>query len=126
MIGYTTEADLVAYGAARGVTITLADAAIYLTKAYDWLVSQRLTFDPLLPPDEIVQAQLAAGLIYAEGGDPLAPLGPRVTQEQVVGAVSVSYSDSGPLVPLYPFLMALIAPYKASGAGSASFGVQRG
>ena len=112
---YATDAELVAYAAARGVTILLADAPVLLTKAQDWLTAQRLTVpDPV--PDDLKQAELAAALIYHEGGDPLQAISPRVTQESV-GPVSVSYSDRGPLVTLYPLLLALIAPYR-SGSGN--------
>jgi len=112
---YNTAQDLVDYAAARGVTVLLADAPVLLQKAQDWLTAQRLTIpDPV--PDDLVQAEAAAATIYAEGGDPLAALAPRVTQE-TVGPVSVSYSDRGPLVTLYPLLQALIAPYR-SAAGS--------
>ena len=113
---YATDQELVDYAAARGVTILLADVPVLLTKAQDWLTSQRLTVpDPV--PDDLKQAQLAAGLIYAEGGDPLAVIGPRVTGE-TVGPVSITYSDSGPLRNLYPLLLSLIAPYRSAGGGS--------
>ena len=112
---YNTAQDLVDYAAARGVTIDLADAPVLLQKAQDWLAAQRLTIpDPV--PDDLVQAEAAAALIYAEGGDPLQAIRPRVTQESV-GPVSVSYASTGPLVTLYPLLLALIAPYR-KGSGN--------
>lgn len=116
MTNFATDAELVAYAAARGVTILLADAPVLLQKAQDWLTAQRLTVpDPV--PDELVQAELAAALIYAEGGDPLEAIKPRVTQESV-GPVSVSYAATGPLVTLYPLLQALIAPYRKGSANT--------
>lgn len=91
---YATEAELIAYAAARGVTITALEAPILLTKAGDWLQVQPITVpDPV--PDQIKQAQMVCAMIYHAGGDPLAAITPRVTQETVFGAVSVSYSDSG-------------------------------
>lgn len=111
---YATDSELVAYAAARGVTIDIADAPVLLTKAQDWLTAQRLTVpDPV--PDNLKEAEMAAALIYQQGGDPLSAIGPRVTQESV-GPVSVSYSDRGPLRTLYPLLESLIAPYRTGGA----------
>lgn len=122
---YATEAELIAYAAARGVTIAALEAPILLTKAGDWLQVQPITVpDPV--PDQIKQAQMVCAMIYHAGGDPLAAITPRVTQETVFGAVSVSYSDSGPSAPLYPQLAALIRPYLTAGSmGWANFRVQR-
>lgn len=120
---YNTAQDLVDYAAARGATIALADAPVLLQKAQDWLTAQSLTIpDPV--PDALVQAEAAAALVYHEGGDPLAALSPRVTQE-TVGPVSVSYSDRGPLVTLYPLLLSLIAPYRSGGFGGSNFALTR-
>ena len=122
---YATDAELIAYAAARGVTITALEAPILLTKAGDWLQVQPITVpDPV--PDQIKQAQMVCAMIYHAGGDPLAAITPRVTQETVFGAVSVSYSDSGPSAPLYPQLAALIRPYLTAGSmGGANFRVAR-
>ena len=122
---YATDAELIAYAAARGVTITALEAPVLLTKAGDWLQVQPITVpDPV--PDQIKQAQMVCAMIYHAGGDPLAAITPRVTQETVFGAVSVSYSDSGPSAPLYPQLAALIRPYLTAGSmGGANFRVQR-
>ena len=122
---YATEAELIAYAAARGVTIAALEAPILLTKAGDWLQVQPITVpDPV--PDQIKQAQMVCAMIYHAGGDPLAAITPRVTQETVFGAVSVSYSDSGPSTPLYPQLAALIRPYLTAGSmGGANFRVSR-
>ena len=122
---YATDAELIAYAAARGVTITALEAPVLLTKAGDWLQVQPITVpDPV--PDQIKQAQMVCAMIYHAGGDPLAAITPRVTQETVFGAVSVSYSDSGPSTPLYPQLAALIRPYLTAGnMGGANFRVQR-
>lgn len=122
---YATDAELIAYAAARGVTVTVLEAPILLTKAGDWLQVQPITVpDPV--PDQIKQAQMVCAMIYHAGGDPLAAITPRVTQETVFGAVSVSYSDSGPSTPLYPQLAALIRPYLTTGSmGGANFRVSR-
>ena len=124
-VTYATDAELIAYAAARGVTITALEAPILLTKAGDWLQVQPITVpDPV--PDQIKQAQMVCAMIYHAGGDPLAAITPRVTQETVFGAVSVSYSDSGPSAPLYPQLAALIRPYLTAGSmGGANFRVCR-
>ena len=144
MIGYATTSDLSAYADARGVTLT-QDESVTLTRALDWLELQNFAgrkTDPLQPlewprtgvpgvdpatvPDKIKTAQLVCALIYDAGGDPLAAITPRVTQETVFGAVSVSYSDSGPSTPLYPQLAALLKPYMTAGQmGPANFLVQR-
>ena len=122
---YATDAELIAYAAARGVTITALEAPILLTKAADWLQIQPITV-PYPVPDQIKQAQMVCAMIYHAGGDPLAAITPRVTQETVFGAVSVSYSDSGPSAPLYPQLAALIRPYLTAGSmGGANFRVAR-
>lgn len=125
MIGYVDTGELIAYAAARGVTITAIEEPILLTKAFDWLQIQPITVpDPV--PDQIKQAQMVCAMIYHAGGDPLAAITPRVTQETVFGAVSVSYSDSGPSTPLYPQLAALIRPYLTAGQmGQANVMVQR-
>ena len=122
---YATDAELIAYAAARGVTIAALEAPILLTKAGDWLQIQPITVpDPV--PDQIKQAQMVCAMIYHAGGDPLAAITPRVTQETVFGAVSVSYSDSGPSTPLYPQLAALIRPYLTAGSmGGSNFRVSR-
>lgn len=125
MIGYIDTGELIAYAAARGVTITAIEEPILLTKAFDWLQIQPITVpDPV--PDQIKQAQMVCAMIYHAGGDPLAAITPRVTQETVFGAVSVSYSDSGPSTPLYPQLAALLRPYLTAGQmGQANFEVKR-
>lgn len=125
MIGYVDTGELIAYAAARGVVISVDQEPILLTKALDWLQIQPITVpDPV--PDQIKQAQMVCAMIYHAGGDPLAAITPRVTQETVFGAVSVSYSDSGPSTPLYPQLAALLRPYLTAGQmGQANFEVKR-
>jgi len=138
MIGYNTEAELTAYAAARGIALT-GNESVLLTRALDWLELQPFSgtkTDPgqalefprngdTVVPQRIKTAQLVAAIIYDGGGDPLAAIGPRVTQETVFGAVSVSYSDSGPLSTFYPQLTALLRPYLGGGGGS-FFEVRRG
>lgn len=121
---YATSSELEAYASARGLEIA-GDPDVLLTKALDWLQIQPITVpDPV--PDQIKQAQMVCAMIYHAGGDPLAAITPRVTQETVFGAVSVSYSDSGPSTPLYPQLAALIRPYLTAGTmGGSNFRVAR-
>ena len=125
MIGYIDTGELIAYADARDIFITAQQEPILLTKAFDWLQIQQITVpDPV--PEQIKQAQMVCAMIYHAGGDPLAAITPRVTQETVFGAVSVSYSDSGPSTPLYPQLAALLRPYLTAGQmGQAIFAVQR-
>ena len=125
MIGYIDTYELIDYAEARGVFITVQQESVLLTKAFDWLQIQPITVpDPV--PDQVKQAQMVCAMIYHAGGDPLAAITPRVTQETVFGAVSVSYSDSGPSTPLYPQLIALIRPYLTDGQmGQANFSVKR-
>jgi hypothetical protein len=138
MIGYATEAELTAYAAARGVTLTQPES-VTLTRALDWLELQSFSgkkTDPNQPlefprngettaPTKIKTAQLVCAMIYDAGGDPLQAIGPRVTSETVFGAVSVSYSDTGPLVTLYPQLSALLREF-TGGLGGSQFAVSRG
>ena len=121
---YATDAELIAYAAARGVTITALEAPILLTKALDWLQVQPITV-PDHVPYKIKQAQMVCAMIYHAGGDPLQAITPRVTSETVFGAVAVTYSDSGPASPLYPQLQALLRPY-LGGVGGSFFEVRRG
>ncbi len=137
MIGYNEPEDLIEYALLRGVTITEDQAPVLLTRSLDWLELQkfkgvkyepeqplefpRVPLDyvppepPVVPdiPAKITIAQLVCAMIYQAGGDPLAAITPQVTQETVVGAVSVSYSDKGDGTSkvLYPQLEALLRDY---------------
>lgn len=138
MIGYVTEAELTTYATTRGATLTQPESVL-LTKALDWLELQPFSgskTDGTQPlqfprngdtevPERIKTAQLVCAMIYDAGGDPLAAVGPRVTQETVFGAVSVSYSDSGPLTTYYPQLQALLRGF-LGGVGGNQFRVGRG
>ena len=143
-VGYTSDTELEAYASARGVTMS-GDPDVLLTMALDWLelqpfsgektdVSQSLQWPrkyvPGVADDEIpaniVTAQIVCAMIYDAGGDPLAVIQPRVTQEKV-GEISVSYSDSGPLVTLYPKLSMLLRGLTGGGSSGANqFIVGRG
>ena len=139
IIGYVEEADFTAYATARGITLLRPESET-LTQALDYIElqdysgyktdeNQVLEFprngDTEIPND-IVTAQMVAALLYDKGIDPMAPIGPRVTQETVVGAVSVSYSDSGNQTTQYQQLDKLLAPYIGSGLGANNFAVSRG
>lgn len=137
MIGYNDDDDLTAYAAARGVTL-IADPDVLLTKALDWLELQPFSGEKTDPdqalefprngdtevPAKIKTAQLVAAMIYDAGGDPLAAITPKVTEETVFGAVSVKYAENCSSMTLYPQLSALIAPYLA-GMGGTQFAVSR-
>jgi len=146
IVGYNDTADLTAYAAARGITLT-ATEDVLLTRSLDWLELQPFSgakTDPLQPiewprtgitgvaddvvPDKIKTAQLVCALIYNSGGDPLAAIEPFVTQESVAGAVSVSYSDKGVMSPIYTQLNMLLRDYVGgndSGSGANQFLVAR-
>jgi hypothetical protein len=138
MIGYNETTDLTAYATARGVTLT-GNLSVLLTKALDWLELQPFSGSKTDPdqalefprdgaatvPDKIKTAQLVAAMIYDAGGDPMAPLQPRVLSERVEGAVAVTYSENGPLSTLYPQLTALLRGYLAGGSGANQFAVVR-
>lgn len=128
---YVTEAELTTYATDRGVTLSGA-TDVLLIQAMDWLelqpfrgekadASQDLEFprdDETTVPERIKQAQMAAALVIDDGGELMGAIGPRVTQESVDGAVSVSYSDRGNQTTLYPRLNALLRPYVASSGSS--------
>jgi hypothetical protein len=143
MIGYCTEDDISDYADARGVVLTQPENVL-LTKALDWLELQPFAGTKTDPdqwlefprngsttvPAKIRTAQLVCAMIYDAGGDPLQAIGPRVTNETVFGAVSVSYSDNGPLVTLYPHLTALLSEFlgdvNGGRLGGSQFVVSRG
>lgn len=119
---YVSRADAIAYAAARGVTLadsTATDA--YILKATDYLESladqyqgERYTRDQALCwpragvsiegydwdqdeiPRQLIAAQCALIVEISQGADPFnveAVKGP-ITQESVVGAVSVTYASA--------------------------------
>ena len=138
IIGYNEETDLTAYAAARDITLA-RPVAVTLQLALDYLETRTYKYDKTDPeqplefprngdtvvPAKIKEAQLVAAVIYDGGGDPMGAINPRVTQETVVGAVSVSYSDKGNQTIIYPQLNALLRPYLSSYGGT-QFEVSRG
>ena len=140
LIGYVDTADYEAAAALRGITLTRPSTET-LTLALDYMEVQTYKgekTDPSQPfqwprdgdtevPLNIQAAQMLAANIYDKGGDPLGDVGQRVTQETVVGAVSVSYSDTGNQSTVYRKLNATLAPFLASGGyGSSNFAVSHG
>ena len=140
LIGYADTADYEANAALRGITL-LKPSTETLTLALDYMELQVYKGEKTDPdqflewprdgsteiPIKITAAQMAAALIYDKGGDPLGDVGQRVTQETVVGAVSVSYSDTGNQSTVYRKLNATLAPFLASGGyGSSNFAVSHG
>ncbi len=135
---YASEADLTAYADDRGIILSGLKSELLLN-AMDWLElrpfkgnkadpDQPLEFprnDATIVPAKIKTAQMVAALIYDAGGNPMAAIGPRVTQESVAGAVSVSYSSTGNQSTLYPQLSALLRDFVGN-AGGSSFEVGRG
>lgn len=140
IIGYVESTDFTAYALARGITLLRPESET-LTQALDYIElqdysghktdeNQVLAFPrngETVVPTDIKTAQMVAALLYDSGQDPMAPVGPRVTQETVVGAVSVSYSDSGNQSTQYVQLDKLLAPYlDTAGLGANNFLVSRG
>jgi len=140
VIGYVEEADFLTYCSARGIVLALPEDQT-LTLALDYLELQNWAgekTDPDQPldwprngatevPADIKQAQMEAAIVYDGGGDPMAPVGPKVLSETVFGAVAVTYSDKGGNSgTYYTKLMALIQPYlETSGYGATQFAVKR-
>ena len=136
---YATGEELLDYALLRGIPVTAIEPETLLARAMDYIETRTYKGEKADPdqalqfprngdtavPAPIKSAQIVAALIYDTGGDPLAPINPRVTQETVVGSVSVSYSDKGNQTTLYPHLTALLRPYLSS-VGGTQFSVSRG
>lgn len=136
IIGYVEEADFTVYATARGITL-VRPVSETLTQAIDYIElqdysgvktddAQALQFPrngETVVPNAIKQAQMVAAVLYDSGSDPVADVGPRVTQETVVGAVSVSYSDTGNQSTRYVQLDKILAPYLDSNSYGNQFEV---
>lgn len=138
---YVTEAELTTYATDRGATVS-GDASALLIQAMDYLETRVYVgsktdeaqdlewpragtdYANTVVPQKLKDAQMTLALLYDNDEDPLGTLGPRVTQETVTGAVSVSYSDKGNQSNVYRKVNALLRPLLAGG-GSA-FEVRRG
>jgi hypothetical protein len=113
---YVSEATLVAFALARGVTLT-TDSTELLIKAMDYIdsldyigIKKNYTQTTQWPrydvwidgynfysdqiPQELKNAQCLTAMAIEEGTDPLANLARTVTQE-TIGNLSVSYASSG-------------------------------
>lgn len=109
-MSYATPLELTDYAAARGITLS-GDPQQLLTRSQDYLDAQKLVVpDPV--PDDLVTANIVGAILIDGGADLLAPVGQRVVEETVSGAVSVKYSDNGSQTTAYPQLEALIAQYR--------------
>jgi len=134
---YVTEAELQTYADDRGATINASDSSVLLIQAMDYLETRNYRgsktddtqslewprsgidgLDENTVPQRIKDAQMVLALIYDGGGDPLGQIDPRVIQQSVDGAVSVSFSDKGNQTTLFPKLTALLKDYLASGSGT--------
>ena len=146
---YVTVTELETYATDRGLSIAAADPSVLLIQAVDYIETRSFKgsktdpaqalewprsgvylngaeLDDSVVPEAVKQAQMTAALIYDTGADLLGEVGPRVTQETVVGAVSVSYSDTGNQTTLYPKLTALLRNYLTNAGGGMNFEVRRG
>ena len=130
IIGYVEQTDFETYAAERGLTLLL-DTSVTLTLALDYIEVQSFTGYKTDPdqalefprnglaeiPQGIKNAQMEAALVYDKGEDPQGDLGPRVTGETVVGAVSVTYSDTGTTTQIYRKLNSTLAPFVSNSGG---------
>lgn len=135
-IGYTTDDDFIAFALARGVTVTTPNAAIYLTKAMDYMESkqykgyktddaqvldwprQYVYVDNVLlasdvVPSGIIKAQHVIALSIANGYDPLATVARAVKREKV-DVLEVEYQPNASSAPIVRSINAALADYIAS------------
>ena len=139
LIGYVTTEAYEAALTARGITINVpSDQALLL--ALDYMetqnyIGEKTDPDQLLQwprdgettvPAGIINAQIVAGFVYNEGGDPLGTVGPRVIENTVHGAVTQRFSDSGTSTPIYRKLNAALRPFLSDGGSGMQFEVTRG
>ncbi len=111
-MSYATDAELISYALARGITVTSAEAPILLVKAKDWLDIQPITFDTDDVPQAIKDAQMVGALLIHAGYDLFQPDSDRVVSESISGAVSTTYAEKS---TYFIQLEALIAPYVTVG-----------
>lgn len=148
---YATSAELTAYAAARGITITgtpdvlLLLAMDYLAALEDrWQGSRTLSMQPLAWPrtgvyvrgasiaDDTVPADIVTAQIRLAIEADKMPLMPTIKAQQAgtltsksVGDVSLGYSEgTGNLAPVFTWANALLGPYYAIGGGM-NFDVRR-
>lgn len=146
MIGYTTEAALTAYAAARGVTIKGAPAAL-LTRALDYLESLNyagkrteddqplkwprtgvridgVLLDSESVPPQILAAQHAVALSIDDGFDPLSPV-KRAVKRKKADVVEIEYQEGAAPVDYSRSINAALAGLLSDGGGALSFRVTR-
>ena len=135
-IGYTTDDALIAFALARGVTISAPNAAIYLTKAMDYMESkqykgyktdddqvldwprQYVYVDNVLlasdtVPTGIVKAQHVIALSVANGYDPLATI-ERAVKREKVDVLEVEYQPNASSSPILRSINAALCDYVQS------------
>ena len=122
-MSYATESELIAYAAARDVTILEAAATIVLLKAKDWMDVQPITFDTDEVPEGIKTVQMVAALLINSGVNLFESGSERITSENISGAVSTTFAD---VENYYKQLEALIAPFRTGSAGGNAFDLNRG
>ena len=133
---YVDELQLQAYADARGIALT-GDLSVLLINSMDYIESQsykgyktdetqplewprtgvyvdRRYLDPTVVPADIEKAQMQGAVEISNGGDLNASIQPRVTEETIVGAVSVKYSDKGNQTTIYTKVDTLLSKYKDS------------
>jgi len=132
---YNTEAELVEYATARGLTIS-GDTEQLLIKAMDWLEfqpfigvkyvsTQDLEF-PRYPssdvPAKIKKAQLVAAMLI-DSGEVLFPVVDRATKREKIDVLEVEYMENASETKRFPELSLLLREFLT---GSLSFMVSRG
>lgn len=142
---YATEAELAAYAAARGVSIT-ADTEQLLIRAMDYIEAQSFAgikssstqplqwprYDVVLDcylinsdaiPQLLKDAQMEAALAIDAGEDPLANI-PRTKKRASVGSISVEYTDGAAATTIVRKITAKLS--KLLTGGGSGFRVSRG
>lgn len=143
---YVTEAELLAYATARGITL-VANQTVLLIKAMDYLESlnykgARLSSVQVLSwprdgvyidgyeldsddvPQQVKNAQMATAISIDSGVDPLSDLQPSVKREKA-DVVEIEYQAGASPVTLSRSISAALRPLLANGSGAANFTVTR-
>lgn len=144
---YVTEAGLVAYAAARGVTIALVDAEELIVKSMDYIESLafkgvKLTQNQPLQwpradvyvddylisvddiPSDLTKGQYEVCLAINNGEDPLADVA-RAQQSVKVGSLSVTYASGSSSTTTVRKISSALRKLLVNGGSGSSFTVKR-
>lgn len=143
---YVSEADLTAFAAARGITLT-SDEDDLLYQAMDYIeaklyIGYKLTRDQALQwprgdvkidgyyidsdtiPQELKNGLMQTAIAIDQSNDPLQDL-PRSTKREKVGDIEVEYSDSATSVVINRKINAALWKLLASGSGTNIINVRK-